>query len=119
MPAPFAQLILAPMGGAVARTDNSALALTVPDVPWAYFCLTMWMDPDEDERNRAWTRGFAEAMEPFGIGRAAFPNFIEVDEGAQRVRASYGPEKYERLVELKRKWDPGNVFRLNQNIRPA
>jgi hypothetical protein len=119
LPAPFGQLILAPMGGAVARTDNSALALTVPDAPWAYFCLTMWMDPDENERNIAWTRGFAEAMRPFGMDTAAFPNFISSDEGIARLRASYGEDKYGRLVELKQKWDPGNLFRLNQNIAPT
>ena len=103
----------------MARTDNSALALTVPDAPWAYFCLTMWMDPAEDDRNRAWTRGFAEAMKPFGIGGPAFPNFIEADEGSGRVRATYGEDKYARLVELKQKWDPDNIFRMNQNITPA
>jgi hypothetical protein len=119
IPVPFGQLILAPMGGAVSRTDNSTLALNVPDVPWAYFCLSMWMDPDEDERNRNWTRSFAEAMRAFGISTAAFPNFIETDEGATRLRASYGDDKYERLVELKEKWDPANVFRLNQNIAPG
>ncbi len=119
LPAPFGQLILAPMGGAVSRTDNSALALTVPGAAWAYFCLGMWMDPAEDERNRAWVRGFAEAMRPFGIGTGAFPNFIETDEGTARVRASYGEDKYERLVALKEKWDPDNMFRLNQNIAPG
>jgi FAD/FMN-containing dehydrogenase len=116
---PFGQLILAPMGGAVSRTDNSALALTVPDTPWAYFGLNMWMDPGEDDRNVAWTRGFAEAMRPFGIERAALPNFIEADEGVERLRASYGEDKYARLVEVKSKWDPENVFRLNQNVNPA
>jgi FAD/FMN-containing dehydrogenase len=119
MPAPFAQVIFAPMGGAVSRTDSGAMALTVPDAPWAYFCLTMWMDPAEDDRNVGWTRGFAEAMRTFAIGTAAFPNFIEADEGIGRLRATYGDDKYERLVELKSKWDPENAFRLNQNIAPA
>jgi hypothetical protein len=119
MPAPFGQLILAPMGGAVSRTDNSALALTVPDASWAYFCLTMWMDPTEDDRNVAWTRGLSEAMRPFGMGRQAFPNFIEADEGNARVRETYGEDKYQLLVALKSKWDPDNAFRLNQNIVPA
>jgi FAD/FMN-containing dehydrogenase len=119
MPAPFAQVILAPMGGAVARTDNDALALTVPDAPWAYFALTMWMDPAEDDRNVAWTRGFHEAMQQFGLGKAVMPNFIGADEGIMRLRDTYGEEKYDRLVELKRKWDPDNLFRLNQNIAPA
>jgi FAD/FMN-containing dehydrogenase len=118
MPAPFGQLILAPMGGAVSRIDNSALALTVPDAPWAYFCLGLWMDPSEDDRNRAWVRGFSDAMGSFGLDKAQ-PNFIEPDEGFDRVRASYGEDKFARLVELKRKWDPDNLFRLNQNIDPA
>jgi FAD/FMN-containing dehydrogenase len=117
LPAPFGQLILAPMGGAVSKT-NGDVAMNTPDARWAYFCLTMWMDPNEDGGNIAWTRGFADAMKPFGLGTAAFPNFISVDEGVERLRASYGPEKYERLVELKRQWDPDNVFRLNQNISP-
>jgi FAD/FMN-containing dehydrogenase len=118
LPAPFGQVILAPMGGAVSRTDNSALALEIPDLPWAYFCLTMWMDPAEDDRNRAWTRGFSEAMRRFGIGTSAMPNFIETDEGAAKLRATYGEDNYARLVELKRRWDPDNIFRLNQNIVP-
>jgi FAD/FMN-containing dehydrogenase len=118
LPAPFGQLILAPMGGAVGRTDETTRALTIPDAPWAYFCLAMWMDPAEDDRNTAWARGFAEAMRAFGLG-TALPNFIEPDEGVSRLRASYGEDKFARLVELKRKWDPDNVFRLNQNILPA
>jgi FAD/FMN-containing dehydrogenase len=118
LPAPFGQLILGPMGGAVGHTDSSTRALTIPDVPWAYFCLSMWMDPGEDKRNTAWAKGFAEAMQAFGVGKA-LPNFIEPDEGVARLRASYGEDKYERLVALKNKWDPDNLFRLNQNIDPA
>jgi len=119
MPAPFAEVILAPMGGAVGRTDPGARALNIPDAQWAYFCLTMWMDPAENDRNIAWTRKFAEAMQPFGIGTAAFPNFIEVGESDSRLRRSYGDANYARLVEVKSKWDPDNLFRLNQNIVPV
>jgi FAD/FMN-containing dehydrogenase len=118
LPAPFGNLILAPMGGAVARTDSSKMALNTPDAPWAYFCLSMWMEPEDDEKNTEWARGFAKAMEAFGVG-TSFPNFIEPDEGNPRLRASFGPEKYERLTQLKREWDPDNLFRLNQNIAPA
>jgi FAD/FMN-containing dehydrogenase len=118
LPAPFGQLILAPMGGATARADNDSMALNMPPGPWAYFCLSMWMDPAENDRNVAWARGFAEAMSPFEVG-SPYPNFIEPDEGIARLRSSYGPEKYERLVALKREWDPDNLFRLNQNINPA
>jgi FAD/FMN-containing dehydrogenase len=118
LPAPFGNLILAPMGGAVARSDSSKTALNTPDAPWAYFCLAMWMEPEDDEKNTEWARGFAKAMEPFGVG-TSFPNFIEPDEGNPRLRASFGPEKYERLAQLKREWDPDNLFRMNQNIEPA
>jgi hypothetical protein len=114
LPAPFGQLILAPMGGAVGSSGSKDIALNVPDAPWLYFCLSMWMDPAQDAANTAWARGFAEAIRPFGLD-SGFPNFIEPDEG-DRLRRSYGPERYERLVELKRKWDPENRFRLNQNI---
>ena len=118
LPAPFGQLILAPMGGAMGRTDGDSMALSVKDAAWTYFCLAMWMDPLEDEGNIAWTRGFHEAMRPFSVG-TALPNFIEPDEGVARLRASYGEEKYARLVALKQRWDPDNVFRLNQNIVPS
>jgi hypothetical protein len=119
MPAPFAEVIFAPMGGAVGHSDPSTRALNIPDAKWAYFCLTMWMDPADDEANTAFTRGFAEAMRPFGIGTAAYPNFITPDEGPGRLAASFGDANYRRLVELKTKWDPDNLFRLNQNIEPA
>jgi FAD/FMN-containing dehydrogenase len=119
MPAPFAEVIFAPMGGAVGHTDPKTRALNIPDARWAYFCLTMWMDPAEDEQSIAFTRSFAEAMRPFGIGTAAYPNFITPDEGPGRLASSFGDANFARLVELKQKWDPENVFRLNQNIAPA
>jgi FAD/FMN-containing dehydrogenase len=117
LPAPFGQLILGPLGGALARTDRGSMALTIDDGTWTYFCLSMWMDPSQDEANIAWTRGFQEIMRPFTVG-TAMPNFIEPDEGLARLRASYGEEKYSRLEALKRHWDPDNLFRLNQNIAP-
>lgn len=118
LPAPFGQLILGPMGGALARTDAEMMALPVNGGAWTYFCLAMWMDPAEDERNTAWARGFHEAMRPFCV-EGAPPNFIAADEGNARLRASYGDDTYERLSSLKQRWDPGNMFRLNQNIVPS
>jgi FAD/FMN-containing dehydrogenase len=115
---PMTQVILAPFGGAMDRIDRSSMALEVPAAKWAYFCLGMWPKELADEPNVAWARGFAAAMEPYVTG-AAFPNFIAEDEGEARLVSGYGPEKYARLRELKRRYDPDNVFRLNQNIRPA
>ena len=64
----------------------------------------------------AWVRSLFGELEP--SARGVYVNFLG-DEGADRVRAAYGAEKYERLVELKTRWDPTNVFRSNQNIAPG
>jgi len=115
---PFTQLIFSPLGGAVARTDRRAMALDIPDVKWFYLCLAMWWDPAEAERETAWARELMDTMRRWAVDKAP-PNFISEDEGAARLRASYGDEKYERLVALKDKYDPGNLFSLNQNIPPS
>ena len=70
---------------------------------------------DED---RAWVRGFWDAMRPHAGGTGSYVNFI-ADAEEDRVKASYGAEKYARLARIKRKWDPDNVFHRNANIRPA
>ena len=118
LPGPFAQIIFAPMGGAVGHTDPSTRALRIPDAKWSYFALTMWMDPSEDESNIEFTRAFASVMQPYSTG-ATMPNFMGADDPPARLAAGYGEANYQRLVELKRKWDPDNLFRLNQNIAPG
>ena len=70
----------------------------------------------EPERHVEWVRGFWSAMHPHATG--VYVNFMS-DEPQERVRAAYGPRKYERLVALKNKYDPTNLFRMNQNIRPT
>jgi FAD/FMN-containing dehydrogenase len=78
----------------------------------------MWApDHAEDEVNIAYTRELAAAMKPWTTGHV-YLNFIG-DEGLHRVEAAYGPETFQRLQDIKRQWDPDNVFRHNQNIRPA
>jgi FAD/FMN-containing dehydrogenase len=115
---PFTQLIFAPLGGALARMDQSTMALDVPGAKWFYFYLAMWFDPELTEHEPAWARSFMDTMRPWTAGKAP-PNFITADEDAARLRASYGDEKFERLVALKDKYDPDNVFALNQNIPPS
>ena len=117
LPAPFGQLILCPLGGAVSRSATADIALSVVDAPWLYFCLPMWTDAADDERNITWARRLAASMRDIGAG-ATVANFVAEDEPG-RLRASYGEEKYARLAELKRHWDPDNLFRLNQNVSPA
>jgi FAD/FMN-containing dehydrogenase len=115
---PFTQIIFAPLGGAHSRIDRSSMALDPPDAKWFYFYLAMWFEPELTEHEIDWSRGFMETMRPWAAGKAP-PNFITDDEPAARLRASYGDEKFERLVALKDKYDPGNVFALNQNIPPS
>ena len=67
------------------------------------------------DEERGWGRALWEALRPYHVG--AYVNFLQ-DEGSDRVREVYGADKYNRLRELKRKYDPGNLFRLNQNVAP-
>ena len=117
-PSPMSQVILEPLGGAMHRIGDADLALRIPDVKWSYFCLGLWPDAADDEANVGWARGLATAMKPFALA-SPYPNFVSPDEGQARLREGYGEEKYARLAELKRRYDPDNVFRLNQNIAPA
>ena len=99
------------------RVDEDAMAFGQRSAPWNMHYLSMWPDPADTETNIAYTRELAAAMKPWTTGRA-YLNFIG-DEGAGRVEAAFGPEKYARLSRLKREWDPTNLFRHNQNIAPA
>ena len=76
----------------------------------------MWQDPAESEANIDWARRCYRTAEPF-LSDGVYVNYLG-DEGEARVRASYGPN-YERLAAIKKKYDPTNFFRLNQNIKPA
>jgi hypothetical protein len=114
---PFTQILMVPGGGVLARVDEEATAFGQRTAPWNTHFLSMWEDPADTEKNIAYTRELANAMKPWTTGRA-YLNFIG-DEGADRVEAAFGPDKYGRLRKLKREWDPENVFRHNQNIPPA
>ena len=113
---PFTAVMLVSGGGAVARVPEDATAVGQRTAPWNTHYLSVWEDPAEAEANIAQTRNLADAMKPWATGMV-YLNYIG-DEGPGRVEAAFGPERYARLQELKRVWDPDNVFRHNQNIRP-
>jgi FAD/FMN-containing dehydrogenase len=115
---PFTQIIFAPLGGALARTDRNSMALARPNAKWLYFYLAMTLDRDPSEHEQKLARAFAETMRPWAAGKAP-ANFINIDDREGRLRRSYGDQKFERLVALKNKYDPDNVFALNQNIPPS
>ncbi len=79
----------------------------------------IWEDAADDEKNLAWARAFWADMKHHSNGRA-YLNFAGLgEEGEELVRTSYGAANYERLAALKAEYDPGNLFRLNQNIKPS
>jgi hypothetical protein len=118
-PGPMVQLLLEPLGGAISRTPDDETALGRRDVPWCYHALSMWMEPGQEvhDAHVAWAQQLAADLEP-ETTEGVYLNYTS-DVGEERVRSSYGPEKYARLVELKDKYDPTNLFHLNQNIKPS
>ena len=105
------------LGGAVNRVDRNATAFNHRDGLYNFTMLSMWPDPADNERIIEWTRKFVGEMQPWSTADV-YVNYLGI-EGEDRVRAAYGPEKYQRLVDLKNRYDPTNLFRLNQNIKPT
>ena len=101
----------------MSRVDRESMALNIPDTSWMYFCEANSWDAAAQDREIAWARDFMAAMRPWTAGKAP-PNFLEPDEGHTRLRVSYGEEKFRKLLTLKERYDPRNVFTLNVNIRP-
>jgi FAD/FMN-containing dehydrogenase len=101
--------------GAIARVPDKATAFTGRGAGFWLAVESQWDDAALDDACREWVRGAAAAAAPFAM-RGRYVN--DVAEAQEDGRAIYGEAKYERLVALKRAWDPDNVFRLNQNIRP-
>ena len=104
------------LGGAVARVAPEATAFAHRRRRLMVNVAAVYAAPEEDERHRAWADGAAAALRRGAD--AAYVNFLG-DEGADRVRAAYPGATWDRLVEIKRRYDPENVFRLNQNVPPA
>jgi FAD/FMN-containing dehydrogenase len=116
MPSPHSGTGLQQMCGAASRVDPAATAFAHRARHYDLNILSQWADPADAPRNMAWTRAFFAAMEPF-LERAVYANNLG-DEGDDRVRAAYGAN-YGRLAALKAAYDPANLFRLNQNVKPA
>lgn len=116
MPSPASGVGLQQMHGAASRVDPAATAFPHRDEHYDFLILSQWADPTDSEENIRWTREFFEAMEPF-FEKGVYVNNLG-EEGEDRVKEAYGAN-YERLVALKNKYDPTNLFRLNQNIKPV
>ena len=114
---PKSYCIVFQLGGALGRVGPDETAYGQRDAAHNVNINAVWTADDaEGERHVAWAREFFSAMQPHA-GERVYVNFLG-DEGADRVRQAYGARQYERLVELKRAYDPTNFFRMNQNIEP-
>jgi FAD/FMN-containing dehydrogenase len=115
LPDPSTEIAFAQLGGAVVRVANDATAYGHRDGQFVMNVHGRWEDPAKDAACIGWARDLFQATAPFATG-SVYVNFLTQDEG-DRVRAAYG-RNYDRLSKLKGKYDPENLFRHNQNIRP-
>ena len=117
LPGPECEIFIGHLGGAINRVGAKDTAYPHRDVNFVMNVHTRWSDPGQDRACIAWARQLFDAAAPHATG-GVYVNFMPEDE-AQRVRVgAYGPN-YDRLANLKRRYDPANLFRLNQNVQPA
>ncbi len=118
VPSPHTVVVLEHYGdGAMSRVPESETAFGHRNWPYNFLVTSAWSDPAETDQNIAWTREFFDAMKPF-LANASYINYIG-DEGIEGLRGSYSEEKFARLAAIKSKYDPTNLFRMNQNIAPV
>ena len=115
-PSPLSTIDVWQMGGALREEPAGGSAYAGRSAGWLVNPEADWDDADADEVNVAWARSLIKALQPYTVGTYLnFPGFLE--EGEAQLRAGFG-DNYERLVEVKTRWDPDNVFRLNHNVPP-
>jgi FAD/FMN-containing dehydrogenase len=113
---PHSAIILFPVGGAISHRPNDHSPVGNRDAATILNITASWENPDHDAENIGWARAAWEDMRRFSTG-GTYVNFLTEEEGAQRIQAAYG-KNYDRLIDIKTKWDPENMFRMNKNIPP-
>lgn len=116
MPTGLSTMHLYPVNGAVHRTGKNDTAFSYRDVTWSEVIVGVDPNPANKELITSWTKAYFDALHPYSAG-GAYVNFM-MEEGQDRIKATYR-DNYERLVAVKSKYDPGNLFRVNQNIKPT
>ena len=114
-PSPMTLCVVESMGGAASRIAPAATAYPHREPGYSLLILSQWTDPTDTEANIAWTRETFDALQPH-MAKRRYVNYLAGDDGGY-VRDAYA-SNYERLLEIKRRYDPSNTFRLNQNIDP-
>jgi FAD/FMN-containing dehydrogenase len=115
-PSALSLVHLYPIDGAVHRVGKGDTAWSTRDATWSMVIAGIDPDPAKAAQLKRWGRAYWDAVNPYSTG-GGYVNFMMDDEGDARIKATYG-DNYERLVAVKRKYDPDNVFRVNQNIKP-
>lgn len=115
-PSPMSGMGIVPYLGAVARVDPAATAFAHRAPGYSLLIVSQWQDPGDNDANIAWAKETYEALHPHLAGRQ-YLNNLPADDG--RIARGLWGAKYERLVAIKRRYDPDNMFRLNHNIDPA
>ena len=116
VPAVQSTMHIYPINGAVHEVDPDSTAFGNRDANFSTVVAGMWPDPKHNEANIKWVRDYAAATAPFSR-EGGYINFLSADD-AVRVEQNYGTT-YKRLTEIKKKYDPTNLFRMNQNIKPS
>ena len=116
-PSPMSAMVLEHFHGAVCRVGVSDTAVPHRDPGYNLGIFSEWTDPATTDENIAWARETYAAIKPYRA-QLRYVNYLDEDDVGEAVRAAYGPN-YDRLVEIKRRYDPENVFHLNHNIDPA
>jgi FAD/FMN-containing dehydrogenase len=116
LPTPLSTMHLYPINGAVHDVDPDETAFGFRDVTWSMVIASVAADPADNERITRWAKDYWQALHPHSAG-GGYVNFM-MEEGQDRIEATYR-DNYERLVAVKTKYDPDNLFHVNQNIKPA
>jgi FAD/FMN-containing dehydrogenase len=111
-------ILIESLHGAPKDVDAESAAIGFRDAAFNVSAMAVWVDPRLDEEQIGWARETAAAIEQWSVSGGYF-NYMQADEPIERVRAAFGAEAFERLRELKGRYDPGNLLRRNQNIPPA
>jgi FAD/FMN-containing dehydrogenase len=117
VPSSLSAVAIEPLRGVVGRVAVEQTAFPHREALFSLVIVSMWTDAAASDANTRWTREFWSAMQPF-TSDAVYVNYLDADD-ADRVQAAYNPETYQRLRLLKQRYDPQNVFRVNQNIGPT
>jgi FAD/FMN-containing dehydrogenase len=115
---PASHVLIESLHGAPKDADPASAAVGFRNAAFNVSATAVWQSPGLDDEHIRWARETAAAIEPWSFSGGGYVNYMQADEPIERVRAAFGGEAFERLQDLKSRYDPDNVLRRNQNIPP-